>query len=96
LSTGARAWASAAMLAGFLVVAGLQLVIVAVPVLILLAMLPGRAAQQIGGPLCVATVGVMAYANWRALHQRRAEPTGIPVARGDAQPRRRACVHHRR
>jgi Zn-dependent protease with chaperone function len=84
LSTGARAWASAAMLAGFLVVAGLQLVIVAVPVLILLAMLPGRAAQQIGGPLCVATVGVMAYANWRALHQRRAEPTGIPVARGDA------------
>jgi Zn-dependent protease with chaperone function len=84
LSTGARAWASAAMLAGFLAVAALQLAIVAIPVLVLLAMLPGRAALQIGGPLCVATVGVMAYANWRALHHRRTEPTGIPVSRTDA------------
>jgi Zn-dependent protease with chaperone function len=72
------------MLAGFFVVAGLQLAIVAVAVLALLAMLPGRAALQIGGPLCVATVGVMAYATWRALHLRRAEPAGIPVARADA------------
>ena len=72
------------MLAGFLLVAGLQLVLVSVPVLLVLAMLPGPAALRIGVPLCTATVGVMAYATWRALRTRRADPAGIPVTRAEA------------
>jgi Zn-dependent protease with chaperone function len=73
-----------AMLAGFLLVAALQLVLVVVPVLLLLSMLPRAAALRFGLPLCIATVGVMAYATWRALRGRRPERSGIPVGRSDA------------
>jgi Zn-dependent protease with chaperone function len=72
------------MLAGFLLVAGLQLALVVVPVLLALAVLPGTVALRLGLPLCIATVGVMAYATWRALRTRRAEPAGVPVPRSDA------------
>jgi Zn-dependent protease with chaperone function len=82
--TSGRAWLSAAMLAGFLVVAGLQLALIVVPVLVVLALLPGDVALRLGLPLCIATAGVMAYATWRALRIRRAEPAGVPVARADA------------
>ncbi|GAA3949627.1 hypothetical protein Aau02nite_37110 [Amorphoplanes auranticolor] len=76
--------ASATALAGFLLVAAVQLALVVVPVLLLLSMLPGAAALRLGLPVCIATVGVMAYATWRALHTRRPEPVGIPVTRADA------------
>jgi len=79
-----RVLASATALAGFLVVAALQLALVVVPVLLLLSMLPGSVALRLGVPVCIATVGVMAYATWRALHTRRPEPVGIPVTRADA------------
>ena len=79
-----RVLASATALAGFLLVAAAQLALVVVPVLLLLAMLPGAAALRLVVPLCIATVGVMAYATWRALHTRRPEPVGIPVTRDDA------------
>jgi Zn-dependent protease with chaperone function len=81
---GARALASAALLAGFLGVAAVQLALVVVPVLLLLSLLPGSVALRLGAPVCIATVGIMAYATWRALHVRRAEPAGVPVARADA------------
>jgi Zn-dependent protease with chaperone function len=81
-----RPWLSAAMLAGFLLVAGAQLALVVIPVLLILALLPGSVALQLGVPLSGATVGVMAYATWRALHTRRAEPAGVPVSRTDAPP----------
>ena len=79
-----RVLASATALAGFLLVAAVQLALVVVPVLLLLSMLPGAAALRLGVPVCIATVGVMAYATWRALHTRRPEPVGIPVTRADA------------
>jgi Zn-dependent protease with chaperone function len=79
-----RVLASATALAGFLVAAAVQLALVVVPVLLLLAMLPGAAALRLGLPVCIATVGVMAYATWRALHTRHPEPVGIPVTREDA------------
>ncbi|MEV4706476.1 M48 family metallopeptidase [Actinoplanes sp. NPDC049316] len=79
-----RVWASTAALAGFLAVAAAQLALVVVPVLLVLSMLPGAAALRIGLPVCMATVGVMAYATWRALHTRRPQPVGIPVTRDDA------------
>ncbi|HET6530117.1 MAG TPA: M48 family metallopeptidase, partial [Actinoplanes sp.] len=79
-----RPWLSAAMLAGFLLVAGAQLALVVLPVLLILAILPGSVALQLGVPLSGATVGVMAYATWRALRARRAEPAGVPVSRADA------------
>ena len=79
-----RVLASTAALAGFLIVAGAQLALVVVPVLLLLSMLPGATALRLGLPVCIATVGVMAYATWRALHTRRPEPIGIPVTREDA------------
>jgi Zn-dependent protease with chaperone function len=76
--------ASVVMLAGFPLLAAAQLCIVVVPVLMLLAVLPGSVAAQVGVPLCIATVGVMAYATWHALHTRRTEPAGVPVTRADA------------
>ncbi|MEV6632372.1 M48 family metallopeptidase [Actinoplanes sp. NPDC051470] len=81
---GARAWLSATMLAGFLAVAVAQLLLVVVPVLLVLSLLPSGAALRLGVPLCIATVGVMAYATWRALRTRRVEPAGVPVTRADA------------
>jgi Zn-dependent protease with chaperone function len=79
-----RVLVSAAALTGFLVVAALQLALVVVPVLLLLSVMPGRVALRLGLPLCIATVGVMAYATWRALHTRRPEPVGLRVTREDA------------
>ncbi|MFI5492974.1 M48 family metalloprotease [Actinoplanes sp. NPDC051859] len=79
-----QVWVSVAGLGGFLVVAAAQLALVVVPVMLVLTMLPGAAALRIGLPMCIATVGVMAYATWRALHLRRPEPIGIPVSRSDA------------
>lgn len=81
---GGRAWLSASMLGGFLAVAGAQLLLVALPVLLVLSLLPGGAALRLGVPLCMVTVGVMAYATWRALRTRRVEPAGVPVLRSDA------------
>ncbi|GGQ77835.1 hypothetical protein GCM10010166_54790 [Couchioplanes caeruleus subsp. azureus] len=77
-------WASVAGLAGFLVVAASQVAIAVVPVILVLSTLPGAAALRIGLPVCIATVGVMGYATWRALHLRRPDPIGIPVTRTDA------------
>ncbi|OJF10417.1 M48 family metallopeptidase [Couchioplanes caeruleus] len=79
-----RVWASIAGLAGFLVVAASQLALVVTPVMLVLSTLPGAAVLRIGLPVCIATVGVMGYATWRALHLRRPEPVGIPVTRTDA------------
>jgi hypothetical protein len=86
LGGAVRPWLSAAMLAGFLLVAGAQLALVVFPVLLVLALLPGSVALQLGVPLSGATVGVMAYATWRALRTRRTEPAGVPVSRTDAPP----------
>jgi Zn-dependent protease with chaperone function len=72
------------MLAGFLLVAAAQLALVVVPVLLVLSLLPDAAALRLGVPLCTATVGVMAYATWRALRGRRNSRVGIPVGRADA------------
>jgi Zn-dependent protease with chaperone function len=79
-----KVWASAAALAGFFAVAALQLALVVVPVLLVLAALPGDAVLRLGVPVGTATVGVMAYATWQALRTRRPEPVGIPVTRTDA------------
>ncbi|WP_305789180.1 M48 family metalloprotease [Symbioplanes lichenis] len=77
-------WASTAALAGFLAAAAVQLALVVVPVMLVLSTLPRGAVLRLGLPVCIATVGVMAYATWRALHTRRPEPVGIPVTRQDA------------
>ncbi len=79
-----RAWLSATMLAGFLVVAALQLALVVVPLLVVLALLPGGVALRLGLPLCIATAGVMGYATRRALRTRRTAPAGVPIGRADA------------
>ena len=84
MRSGVRAWPSAAMLAGFLLVAALQLALVVVPVLLVLAMLPGSIALGLGVPLCIATVGVTAYATWHALRVRHLDRVGIPVTRSGA------------
>lgn len=79
-----KVWASAAALAGFHVVAALQLVLVVAAVLLILAGLSSAAVLRLGVPVGTATVGVMAYCTWRALRTRRPEPVGIPVTRDDA------------
>ncbi|HET9516497.1 MAG TPA: M48 family metalloprotease [Actinoplanes sp.] len=71
-------------LAGFPLLATAQLCFVVVPVLAVLAVLPGSVAARIGLPLCIATVGALAYATRQALHIRRSEPAGVPVTRADA------------
>jgi Zn-dependent protease with chaperone function len=81
---GSHALASVVMLAGFPLVAVAQLCFVVVPVLMLLAVLPGSIATRVGLPLCLATGGVMAYATWHALHTRRVGAAGVPVTRADA------------
>lgn len=81
---GSRALTSVVMLAGFPLLAVAQLCFVVVSVLMLLAVLPGSIATRVGLPLCLATVGVMAYATWHALHTRRVGPAGVPVTRADA------------
>ncbi|BEL09578.1 hypothetical protein Q0Z83_077690 [Actinoplanes sichuanensis] len=75
---------SAAALAGFLVVAGAQLVVVLLAVWAVLSPLPGALALRIGVPLSLATAGTLAYVTWRALHSRHRTPAGVAVARDQA------------
>jgi Zn-dependent protease with chaperone function len=79
-----RAKVSVALLAGFVALVGLQLCLVVGAVLLALALLPGEVAARVGVPVCTATVGVTAYATWRALRRRSVEPAGVPVGRDDA------------
>jgi Zn-dependent protease with chaperone function len=84
LRDGNRAAFSAAMLAGFWLIAWLQVAVVLVVVLVVLSLLPGGLALRAAAPLCVATAGLLGYATVRALRLRRATPAGVPVTRTDA------------
>ncbi|MEU4419360.1 M48 family metalloprotease [Actinoplanes sp. NPDC024001] len=85
MSNGARAArASAAGLAGFLLVAGLQLAVVLLVLWTVLTLLPSEVALRAGVPLSIATFGAAGYATWRALHTRRRVPAGVAVTRDDA------------
>ncbi|MEV6299711.1 M48 family metallopeptidase [Actinoplanes sp. NPDC051861] len=85
MSNGARAArASAAALAGFLVVAGLQLAVVLAVLWTVLSLLPSELALRAGVPLSIATFGALLYATWRALHTRVRVPAGVAVTRDDA------------
>lgn len=75
---------SAAALAGFLVVVGLQLSVVLAALGAVLLTLPGGFALRIGVPLSLATFGVLGYATWRALHTRHRVPAGVAVTRDQA------------
>ena len=85
MSKGAPAAArSAAALAGFLVVAGLQLAIVLLALWAVLWLLPSAFALRAGVPLSLATFGALGYATWRALHTRHRTPAGVAVGRDQA------------
>ncbi|WP_436522999.1 M48 family metalloprotease [Actinoplanes sp. HUAS TT8] len=85
MSNDARAAArSAAALAGFLIVAGLQLIVVLGALWTVLRLLPAELALRAGVPLSLATFGALAYGTWRALHGRRRVPAGVAVPRADA------------
>ncbi|WP_430783058.1 M48 family metalloprotease [Actinoplanes sp. G11-F43] len=85
MSKGAPAAArSAAALAGFVIVAGLQLAVVLIALGLLLRALPGGFALRIGVPLSIATIGALGYATWRALHTRHRVPAGVAVSRDQA------------
>ncbi|HWS34167.1 MAG TPA: M48 family metallopeptidase, partial [Actinoplanes sp.] len=75
---------SAAALAGFLVVVGLQLTVVLIGLWAVLWALPGGFALRIGVPLGLATFGALGYATWRALHIRHRVPAGVAVNRDQA------------
>ncbi|MEV4345765.1 M48 family metalloprotease [Actinoplanes sp. NPDC049596] len=75
---------SAAMLAGFLAAAWLQVVAALAIVLVVLDLLPGTVAVQVAVPLAIATAGLLGYATVRALRLRRPTPAGVPVTRADA------------
>jgi hypothetical protein len=79
-----RATRSAALLAGFWLVAWGQVVAALVLVLLVLAMLPAAVALRIGAPLCIATAGLLWFATSRALRVRHPTPAGVPVSRTDA------------
>jgi hypothetical protein len=79
-----KATVSAAMFAGFLAVAWLQVVAVLLAVLLVLRALPGAAAVRIALPLVIATAGLLWFATVRALRLRRPSPAGVPVSRKDA------------
>ncbi|MET0423140.1 MAG: M48 family metallopeptidase, partial [Actinoplanes sp.] len=81
---GTRAALSAALVAGFLVVAWLQVVAALLLVGLILALLPGTVAVQIAVPLAIATGGLLWYATARALRLRHPAPAGVPVTRRDA------------
>lgn len=81
---GKRAAMSAAMFAGFLLAAWLQVVLVLLAVLLGLSALPGAAALRIAVPLVIATAGLLWFATVRALRLRRPAPAGVPVTRADA------------
>ncbi|BCJ44781.1 hypothetical protein GCM10010168_15940 [Actinoplanes ianthinogenes] len=85
MSNDARAAArSAAALAGFLIVAGLQLAVVLGVLWTVLKLLPTDFALRAGVPLSIATFGALGYATWRALRSRRRVPAGVAVPRADA------------
>ncbi|WIM97528.1 M48 family metalloprotease [Actinoplanes oblitus] len=85
MSNDARAAArSAAALAGFLIVAGLQLAVVLAVLWTVLKSLPTDFALRAGVPLSIATFGALGYATWRALRLRRRPPAGVAVPRADA------------
>ncbi|KUL30535.1 M48 family metallopeptidase [Actinoplanes awajinensis] len=85
MSNDARAATrSATALAGFLVVAGLQLAVVLAVLWTVLKLLPSDFALRAGVPLSLATFGALGYATWRALHSRRRVPAGVAVTRADA------------
>ncbi|GAA0491187.1 hypothetical protein Ade02nite_22950 [Paractinoplanes deccanensis] len=69
------------MVAGFLVVAWLQVVAALLAVLLVLDLLPGTVAVQVAVPLAIATAGLLCYATMRALRLRRPSPAGVPVTR---------------
>ncbi|MEU4624530.1 M48 family metalloprotease [Actinoplanes sp. NPDC023801] len=75
---------SAVALAGFLIVAGLQLAAVLLALWTVLWLLPSSFALRIGVPLSLATFGTLAYATWRALHIRHRVPAGVAVGREQA------------
>jgi Zn-dependent protease with chaperone function len=81
---GRRAVSSAALLAGFLVVAWLQVLAALLVVLLVLALLPGPAAVRVAIPLAIATGGVLWFTTARALRLRRPSPAGVPITRTDA------------
>src|SRR4051794_8452562 len=72
------------MLAGFWLIAWLQVAVVLIVVLVVLSLLPGGLALRAAAPLCVATAGLLGYATVRALRLRHASPAGVPVTRQDA------------
>ncbi|GIE87958.1 M48 family metallopeptidase [Actinoplanes regularis] len=85
MSNDARAAArSVVALAGFLIVAGLQLIVVLGVLWTVLKLLPADFALRAGVPLSIATFGALGYATWRALHIRRRVPAGVAVTRSDA------------
>jgi Zn-dependent protease with chaperone function len=85
LSNDARAAArSAAALAGFLIVAALQLAVVLGVLWTVLKLLPTDFALRAGVPLSIATFGTLGYVTWRALRSRRRVPAGVAVPRADA------------
>ncbi|GIF15390.1 M48 family metallopeptidase [Actinoplanes teichomyceticus] len=85
MSNDARAAArSAAALAGFPIVAGLQLAVVLGVLWTVLKLLPADIALRAGVPLSMATFGALGYATWRAVHTRRRVPAGVAVTRADA------------
>jgi Zn-dependent protease with chaperone function len=85
LSNDARAAArSAVALAGFLIVAGLQLIVVLGVLWTVLKLLPTDFALRAGVPLSLATFGALGYVTWRALRSRRRVPAGVAVTRADA------------
>src|SRR4051812_26735975 len=75
---------SAALLAGFLAVAWLQVLGALLIVLLVLALLPGSAAVRVAIPLAIATGGLFLYATARALRLRRPSPAGVPMTRAAA------------
>ncbi|GGN37322.1 hypothetical protein GCM10010109_63160 [Actinoplanes campanulatus] len=75
---------SAIALAGFPVVAGLQLAAVLLLLWAVLSVLPSAVALRAGVPLSIATVGALGYETWRALHTRRRTPAGVAVTRRQA------------
>jgi hypothetical protein len=81
---GNRATRSAALLAGFWLVAWGQVVVALALVLLVLALLPASVALRVGAPLCIATAGPLWFATSRALRVRHATPAGVPVSRTDA------------
>ena len=81
---GNRATRSAALVAGFWLIAWAQVVAALAIVLLVLALLPAAVAVRIGAPLCIATAGLLWFATSRALRVRHATPAGVPVTRADA------------